>query len=233
MGTLLTPSIYNVLCKTREQLEQTFGADNVSGIHMPWAGDKVCSVEGTRSLYVVGIAPDKDYYPADKSFDTALSWLEEDWRRSPRNRSGAPWWRFVGGLTEFMYKKPHHECTERWGGSNIFKIACNDNAGEPNKWPPGFVDAQRDACILALRHEFSKLKGTIIFIGWHDAKPMLDLVLPTASWEIKYQEDSVYFWRDDNAENIYIWGDHPNGAIRNSYFDKMLTRTRSLIAHPI
>ena len=41
MATLLTEAIFNELCKTREKLTRDFGADNVSGIHLPRAGDQV------------------------------------------------------------------------------------------------------------------------------------------------------------------------------------------------
>jgi len=223
--------MFNELCKTREKLMREFRPDMVSGIHLPWAGNQVLNpVERTNSLYVVGIATAANY-PVQSNFDAARAYSEQDWRDHPKERAGSPFWQFVSGLTTFMYDKRHYECADRWGWSNIFKIAYNDDVGGPSKWPNPFFDGQREACVVALKHEFNQLSKAAIFIASSDDREMLRLVLPTAKWDEKYNEDGLHFWDEDNTGNLYIWGYHPKAArmANPPFFDKMLTRSQSLI----
>jgi hypothetical protein len=233
MGTLLTEAIFNELCKTRERLTRDFGADNVSGIHLPRAGDQVLKpIKKVRSLYVVGIAPDKDYaasVPPD--FAAARIYCEHEWRDDPKGRSGSPWWRFVNGLTLDMYGKRHYDCTDCWGWSNLVKIAFNK--GSPNDWPGDFIGIQKGLCVETLRYEFDQLTNATIFIGiGSDDKrwKMLPLILPEARWNPEHDNDGISFWDHKSTSNLYMWGCHPMDAQIHNFFDKMLMRAKMIIA---
>lgn len=234
MGTLLTEAIYDALCKARQSLVHDFGPDNISGIHLPWAGNQFLNPrQQVRSLYVVGIATAAGYaIDVEPNFDAAGYYVEHEWREHSTEKADTPFWQFVSGLTQNLYGMRHYDCMERWGWSSLFKIAYNDNAIGPDQWPRGFFDAQKDVCAVALRHEFNQLRNTAIFIGAKDDGNMLSVVLPNAEWDRRYEADGIWFWNDPRTRNSYVWGYHPKAArtAKPPFFDRMLTRTQSLFA---
>jgi hypothetical protein len=116
MGTLLTETIYNELCTTRENLVQEFGLDNVSGIH----GDRLLNhTEQVRSLYVLGIATAADYATdVPPNFNAARSYSEQEWQEHATESANVPFWQFVSGLTKHIVE-PVQNCFA--GGPNLMR----------------------------------------------------------------------------------------------------------------
>jgi hypothetical protein len=231
VGTLLTESLFNELSNARDTLIQQFGLDNVSGIHLPWAGNRLLNpTKGTRGLYYLGIATHNNYATnVAQNYKAALEYSKREWRVDPTGSQGTPFWQFLNGLTMSMYGQRYFDCIERWGWSNLFKIAHN-TIKTPSKWPDGFFKTQRDASAAALRDELDQLKNAVIFIGSNETREMVCPVLPKAKWDTTYNDVGISFWRDNITGNIYIWGYHPGNARLKKYFDRMLERTLSLIA---
>jgi hypothetical protein len=225
MGTLLNRTNYNQLRQARDSLSQQFGADKIAGIHLPWAGDQLLTpTDGQRVIYMVGFATDKNYAcDVPQNFEASLANLEEEFREHPKERANTPFWRFLSGLTKHFFEKPHYECILRWGWSNLFKIAYNEDRDV--NWPEDLFQRQRAACVSALNSEFRRLRNTLIFIGAGKDRGLVREALSRASFDTIYENDGVHYWSDQDNGNVYVWGYHPSHAQQKPLFDQMLQRT--------
>ena len=117
---------------------------------------------------------------------------------------------------------------DKWGTSNLFKIGSNKTAN-PSQWEPEFIEYQKNASIAALKHEFSQLRNSVIFIASDNDYGLLEPVLPEAGskWEKTYEKEGIYFWRDRVTGSIFINGYHPQAAL--SFHKEMLSATMSVI----
>jgi hypothetical protein len=230
MGTLLNEVNYNQLRLARKSLIHKFGEAKIAGIHLPWAGGQLLEPsDGKLSIYLIGSAPARNYASGiHQSFNASLDHLEKGFREEPEFRKHTPFWRFLSGLTKHFFGKSHYDCFERWGWSNLFKIAYNE--GCESKWPDLLFQMQKAACARALATEFKKLQGALIFVGSNSDHGLLQETLPRARFDKTYECDGVHYWSDEQSGNLYVWGYHPNAAQRGKFFDSMLKRTIYLAA---
>jgi hypothetical protein len=231
MPTLLSRAMYDELAQVHASLVNQFGSSKIAGIHLPWAGEKLRKSDGQFAIYMVGSAPANNYATGvPQNFDCSLENLEKEWRDDPKGRKDTPFWRFLSGLTDRFYGKPHYECLSRWGWSNLFKIAYNE--GKEENWPPELFQRQRAACVRALSSEFRRLRNALIFVGSGSkyALEMIQRCLPNAEFDRKsYEKQGIYYWFDRNNSNHYVWGYHPSSALQQGIFNDMLATTIRLI----
>ena len=162
MPTLMTRSTFAALAEVKEQLvSKTFGAstdDQASpgDIFVPWVGVKLLEDPG---IYMVGIAVDAEASQGRHSFKSCLLATEAFCASRRHEREHSPFWRFLDTLTRELLGAPYSETTDRWGWSNLLKICWSE--GSPDRWPTELVELQREACIAAMREEFTRLRQSL------------------------------------------------------------------------
>ncbi len=195
---------------------------NVAGIFVPWAGRHLIRDGG---IYYVGIATDGDN-GADKpqTLEQCYKETESTGNGERHERSHTPFWRFLDELSSRLLGAPSHKTADRWGWSNLLKIGCCTDS--PSEWPEVVITAQAPACIESLRHEFSRLQQTLVFIASTEKLGILDESLPReAQWDKSEEDAGIYWWWEEESSNIYVHGYHPGAAQRHRFFDEQLNKT--------
>ncbi len=197
--------------------------DDPAGIFVPWAGK---NLRLTGGLYYVGIATDGEYnHDVEQSFSCCSKWSEELAQEGGNGRSHTPFWRYLNGLTNHLYGKDAALSSDNWGWSNLLKIGRTK--GSPKDWPKTLINKQKDVAVFCLKHEFSILEKSIIFIGCSDDYGILDIVLDNPEWNMEFKEIGLYY--TINKSNIYIWGYHPKYVSFIKLFDKQFEMIKRLV----
>src|SRR5450759_3884612 len=144
MPTFMSRSTFDTLATVWQQLATKPVAAEIgpSNIFVPWAGEQL--IAKSRGIYYCGIATDAEAADKEQSLEACLR-STEDFCRHP-TRGHAPFWRFLDRLTRELLGGPYDQTQERWGRSNLLKVA--GTAGEPGGWPPALIEGQRAACIM-------------------------------------------------------------------------------------
>ena len=223
MHTLMTRDSFIQIKSVRDELLAK--NQSVAGIFVPWAGPRLIRDGG---IYYVGIATD-GAYGADESqtLERCYSWAATVGNGERHELSHTPFWRFLDDLSSRLLGAPSHETADRWGWSNLLKIGCC--TGSPSEWPELVITAQRPACIECLKHEFSLLEQTLIFIGSNDDHGILsESLAKKPEWDKSEEDAGIYWWWDEKASNLYVHGYHPNFAQFHRFFDAQLNKTVDL-----
>jgi hypothetical protein len=180
-----------------------------SYVFVPWAGS---SLSAQRGIYYVGIAVNAEGPKEDQTFQGGLMSTEGF---SGYGRENAPFWRFLDRLTRPLLGGAYHETLDRWGWSNLLKIA--GNKGSPSRWPAMLSEYQREACVSSLREEFAHIHQSLVFIASLEEYGILRRILPSEEhWNKEFEATSRLWWIDDSATgNLYIHSYHPNFLQQN------------------
>jgi hypothetical protein len=222
MPTFMTPTTFASLTSTRDRLNRTVHPPNgMSNIFVPWAGS---DLKEKRGIYFVGIALNAEMAAADQSLTARLKWTEGIWQAG---RRGSPFWSFLDGLTTRILNGPYLDTSERWGWSNLLKVAWGD--GRLEHWPSDMKKGQRKVSIAALREEFANLHQSLVFIAsGGDYGVLCPVVGKKGLWNKEQQECGLWWLQDRASENLFIHGYHPNPMRQGGYFDAALDNAVSL-----
>jgi hypothetical protein len=223
MQTLMPRDSFMNLKSVRDELIAK--GEEVAGIFVPWAGPRLIRDGG---IYYVGIATDgPDGADDPQTFEQRYGATESVCNGERHERSNSPFWRFLDGLSSGLLGAPFHKTADRWGWSDLLKIGCC--SGSPKNWPKLVKTAQAPACIESLRHEFSRLQQTLVFIASAEKLGILDESLPKEpQWDKSDKDAGIYWWWEQESSNLYVHGYHPNAAQFQGSFDEQLNKTVDL-----
>jgi hypothetical protein len=177
-----------------------------SSVFVPWAGS---SLTAQRGIYFVGIAVDAEAPEEDQTFQGRLTSTEDFCGHGRHGREHAPFWRFLDRLTRPLLGGAYHETLDRWGWSNLLKIA--GSAGSPSHWPAMLAEYQLEACVSSLREEFAHIQQSLVFIASCEEYGILRRILPSEEhWNKEFEATSGLWWIDDPpSRNLYVHSYHP------------------------
>jgi hypothetical protein len=216
MPTFMTQPTFDVLTTARRHLTAKSFPTGVrpSYIFVPWAGEQL--IAKSRGIYYVGIATDAEHSDGEGSFDGNVRGTEKFCRQPTRGYS--PFWRFMDRLTRELLGGPYDRTQERWGWSNLMKVA--GSKGAPGEWPAEFVDVQRKACIAALRQEITRLQESLIVVtSAHHYGILYEAIAQERLWDKQHRPGHTYWLHDPLAKNTYVHCYHPNYMSRKHYFE--------------
>src|SRR5262249_12118699 len=99
-----------------------------------------------------------------ETFEERLKWTESICGTGrPHSVGHTPFWRFLNRLTMGLFGGQYFETADRWGWSNLLKIAWS--RGRPKEWPVPLANLQRNAARTALREELAWIRECLVFIG--------------------------------------------------------------------
>jgi hypothetical protein len=223
MPTFMTHSIFRSLAIVRQKLakETLQGAIGPSHIFVPWAGERLISTG--RGIYYVGIATNAEEAGTDEpEFEATVSGTER-YCRSPKH-GHTPYWRFLDRLTREMLGGPFDRTQDRWGWSNLLKVAGTQ--GSPNSWPPTLISGQRDVCVAAFREEVVRLKQSLIVVTSEKDYGILHEVAGDRElWDTTPRKSQIYFRHDSVSGTLFVHTHHPNYLQRKVFFDDAVADT--------
>lgn len=208
MPTLLGDAEFNQLKVTHQKVKHAIQGIGISNIFVPWAGENLMKSGG---IYYVGIATDGDWgseTPTNK--EALLSLAKRELVDVRHNRSGAPFWSFLNAITNNLWNKNYNESAERWGWSNLIKIAAAE--GSPGTWPPTLFDLQRSASAAAMRAELSALHNSLVIIASSELRDVIDLGAYGVADNSHKKTAGISVYSDRSRGVILIHGYHPNYA---------------------
>jgi hypothetical protein len=181
-----------------------------------------------RGIYYVGIAINQEDAKPVQTFDALYSETENFCGHGKHGSENSPYWRYLDALTRPLLGGAYHETVDRWGWSNLLKIA--GNKGDPGEWPTVMKEQQRGACSIALKEEVDHLKDSLILITSDDEFGILHSFLPAQNyWCKEFNNDARFLWlRDPKTGNLYVHSYHPNFMRRKGFFDIAAARTIEL-----
>lgn len=206
MNTLMTNGIFSQLSLVRRKLVGRFKRGDIASIFVPWAGPQLKTDGG---IYYVGMATDGEFGgDSTRTFSACYEETAKLCNGRPHDRSNTPFWRYLNELSINYLGEPYHRTAALWGWSNLLKIGYS--RGSPKNWPREIQDRQRVACIASLRAELGGLRRTLVHVVSNNEFGVFqDALRPGVVWEKEYENDGIYWWWDDAAENLYIHGYHP------------------------
>jgi hypothetical protein len=221
MHTFMTESTFARLTAAQRRLARDFrarpelGGLAPSSVFVPWAGAKLAK---QRGIYYVGIAVDAEGAAEDQSFRARSMATENFCGHGRHGRDHSPFWKFFDALTRALLGGAYHETLDRWGWSNLLKIAASE--GSPGNWPTDLVEYQREACITALREEFAQLRQSLIFIASYHEYGILRRILPDEEhWGKEFEASGGFWWlQDPKTGNLYVHSYHPSHMQRRKFF---------------
>ena len=101
-----------------------------SNVFVPWAGS---NLSAQRGIYYAGIAVAAEAPREGQTFQGELTSTEDFCGHGRHGRDHTPFWRFLDRLTRLLLGGAYHETSDRWGWSNLLKIAGSE--GPPSAWP--------------------------------------------------------------------------------------------------
>ena len=204
MPTLMSRSTFDDLTTVWHDLlaKTPPGGIGPSNIFVPWAGEQL--VARSRGIYFVGIATDADDAEGEPSFEAGLR-FSEDCLQTPRLRR-TNFWQFINRLTGAILGGPYYETQDRWGWSNLLKIAGTKET--PGNWPATLIEGQRSACIAALKEEIANLRHSLILITSRESYGIAHEAFGDKDrWE--NQSHGAYLRQDAVSRNVFVHCWHP------------------------
>jgi hypothetical protein len=200
---------------------------DVANVFVPWTGN---SLKEAGGIYYIGIATDGECYPPHVTVHDLLccaEFLETSLCTGrPHERDHSPFWRYLDGLTTALMGAHYYDCPDRWGWSNLLKIASNEHH-EPSKWHPDVIGEQRAACGQALAEEFQALANSVVIVvSANDFDVLPTAISGHANWDKTYEDEGIWWWFDRSTSNLYVHGNHPNYVQQQKL--PQLTRTIEL-----
>lgn len=221
MSTFMSKETFAKLSEVQQRLAREM---EPSDVFVPWAGKNLSE---ERGIYFVGIAKDAERAGPDQTFEAQLRFAGEMCGQGPNDRGYTPFWRFLDGLTRPLLGGAYHETSDRWGWSNLLKIAYNK--GSPGNWPATLKEQQREACVTALTEEFAQLRQSLVFVASRDDYNILDQLLQSSDWSNEFYERAEFCWmKDKSSGNLFIHGKHPSYLQRKNIFDVAVEKTVEL-----
>ena len=222
MPTFMTEATFAQLSDARQRLERDMlnrpdlRGLQPSNVFVPWAGS---SLSVQRGIYYVGIAVAAEDPREGQTFQGELTSTEDFCGHGRHKRDHTPFWRFLDRLTRPLLGGAYNETLDRWGWSNLLKIAGNERS--PNLWPAMLAKYQLEGCISSLREEFAHLKQSLVFVASSEEYGILRHILPGEEhWNKEFEATSGLWWIDDpQTGNLYIHSYHPNFLQRQRHFE--------------
>ncbi len=213
MPTFMSQTTFDALAAKRNELAETLpGTVGPSWPFVPWAGSKL--VETQRGLYVVGIAlaPEEAY--GDGTYTSRLQVTEAF---CTRKHESTTFWQFVDRLTVEFLGGPYFETSDRWGWSNIFKIAWHSDS--PSDWPRTLRDGQKTLSQKAFAEETAHLRDSLILVLSADDYGVFG-DKDNYVWNKDGEKDAGIWWRQDpDTRNLFMHGYHPKAMQLGGFSD--------------
>jgi hypothetical protein len=229
MPSLMTHATFERLALVRSRLTENGlgsaapGRPGVAGLFVPWCGPRLAAEGG---LYWIGAGTEGDYgADRDQGFEACHERAARLCERGAHGRAHTPVWLFLDGLTRGLLGGSYDATAGRWGWSNLLKIGWSE--GAPADWPPELVERQQAACAAALREEFMRLRGSLVFVASLDDFGILGEALGgLPEWHGGRDEATGIWWhRDPDGGNLVVHGCDPAAARRAGFAEAALDRT--------
>jgi hypothetical protein len=129
-----------------------------------------------------------------------------------------------------LFGGPYEKTVNQWGWSNLLKIGYAKKG-----WPSWITRPQLSACAECLREELSQLQKTVIHLVSNN-KFVNEVFLPELGqkdqegWSKEKSDAGIYWWKDQDRQNLYLHGYHPAYLRRRQDFEAQLDTTAELAA---
>lgn len=215
MPSLMTETTFANLSAARARIVEECEAsdERPAEVFVPWAGNSV--IRTGTGLYFVGMALDRGGIGGNESFADALRTTES--LVSELTSKNTPFWHFVNQICHGVLGSSARECLDRFGWSNLFKIADARKAN-PKDWRPSTRLHQLQACRAALKEELGNLSGSLVIImSANEYEFLYKDVADKNQWDTENRQGKTFFFWDECKKNLFVHSNHPHHMQRKRY----------------